>query len=93
MFENIFDDFYDTSFPLRLIGVAASKVIESKDEIKQLSIFDSLDEEQKDVEIDNLIKNINNDLMLVSSNYPVTVALKTLIENKQINNLNNNISF
>ena len=59
LFENIFDDFYDTSFPLRLIGVAASKVIESKDEIKQLSIFDSLDEEQKDVEIDNLIKNIN----------------------------------
>ena len=40
--------------------------------------------------LSNLIKNINNDLMLVSSNYPVTVALKTLIENKQINNLNNN---
>lgn len=59
VFEEIFDDFYDNSFPLRLIGVAANKVIESVDEIKQLSIFDSLDTEQKDLEIDNLIKNLN----------------------------------
>ena len=28
--------------------------------------------------------------MLVSSNYPVAAALKSLLENKQINNLNNN---
>lgn len=62
LFEDIFDDFYDTSFPLRLIGVAASKVIEAHDEIKQLSIFDSLEEEQKEVTIDNLIKIINNEV-------------------------------
>ncbi len=62
LFEEIFDDFYDTSFPLRLIGVAASKVIEAHDEIKQLSIFDSLEEEQKEVTIDNLIKIINNEV-------------------------------
>lgn len=61
MFETLFDDFYDNSFPLRLIGVAASKVIESSDEIRQLSIFDSLDEESKNQEIDNLIKNINKE--------------------------------
>ena len=61
MFETLFDDFYDNSFPLRLIGVAASKVIESSDEIRQLSIFDSLDEESKNQEIDNLIKNINSE--------------------------------
>lgn len=61
MFETLFDDFYDNSFPLRLIGVAASKVIESSDEIRQLSIFDSLDEESKKQEIDNLIKNINSE--------------------------------
>ena len=62
LFEDIFDDFYDTSFPLRLIGVAASKVIEAHDEIKQLSIFDALEEEQKEVTIDNLIKIINNEV-------------------------------
>lgn len=61
MFEQLFDDFYDDAFPLRLIGVAANRVIESVDEIKQLSIFDSLDSEQKDVNIDNLIKMINTE--------------------------------
>lgn len=62
MFENLFEEFYDETFPLRLIGVAAGKLIEANDEIKQLSIFDSLDEEQKDHEIDNLIKSINSDI-------------------------------
>ena len=37
MLENIFDDFYDINYPLRLIGVAASKVIESSEEIRQIS--------------------------------------------------------
>ncbi len=60
--ESIFDDFYDKSFPLRLIGVAATKVIESKDEIRQMSIFDSLDDEQKSFEIDNLINSINKEI-------------------------------
>lgn len=62
LLESIFDDFYDKSYPLRLIGVAASKVIESKDEIKQISIFDSLDEEQKRYEIDHLIHDINTEV-------------------------------
>lgn len=60
--ESIFDDFYDKSFPLRLIGVAATKVIESTDEIRQMSIFDSLDDEQKSFEIDNLINSINKEI-------------------------------
>ena len=60
--ESLFDDFYDTSVPLRLIGVAASHVIESEDEIKQMSIFDSLDAEQKDYQIDNLITLINKEV-------------------------------
>jgi DNA polymerase-4 len=79
LFEDIFDDFYDTSFPLRLIGVAASKVIEAHDEIKQLSIFDSLEEEQKEVTIDNLIKIINNEVGIT--------ALKRGV--KEENSLNN----
>lgn len=62
LLENIFDDFYDSSFPLRLIGVAASHVIESKHEIKQLSIFDSLENEQKELDIDKLINLINNEV-------------------------------
>ncbi len=61
IFEDIFEDFYDTSYPLRLIGVAASHLIESTEEIKQLSIFDSLDKEEKDIEIDNLVKKLNQE--------------------------------
>lgn len=59
LLETLFDDFYDDNYPLRLIGVFASRVIESVDEVKQMSIFDSLDKEEKDHEIATLIKNIN----------------------------------
>ena len=62
LFESIFDDFYDTTFPLRLVGVAADRLIESKDEIKQMSIFDSLDEEEKDHQINHLIDLINKEV-------------------------------
>ncbi len=59
LLESIFDDFYDSNYPLRLVGVAAGKVIESSEEIRQMTIFDSLEKEQKELEIDNLIKSIN----------------------------------
>lgn len=62
LFENLFDEFYDDASPLRLIGVSANKLIEAKDEIKQFSIFDSLDSEQKEYQIDHLIKSINSDI-------------------------------
>lgn len=66
LFEQIFDDFYDESFPLRLIGVAANKVIVANEELRQMSIFDSLDSEQKDIEINNLIKTLNNEFGLAT---------------------------
>ena len=50
--------YHDNDFK-RLFNVDKKICELTLDEIKQLSIFDSLDEEQKDVEIDNLIKNIN----------------------------------
>ena len=83
--ESLFDDFYDTSVPLRLIGVAASHVIESEDEIKQMSIFDSLDAEQKDYQIDNLITLINKE---VGSN-----LLKRGIKTENANNRDNHTNF
>lgn len=83
--ESLFDDFYDTSIPLRLIGVAASHVIESEDEIKQMSIFDSLDAEQKDYQIDNLITLINKE---VGSN-----LLKRGIKTENANNGDNHTNF
>lgn len=83
--ESLFDDFYDTSVPLRLIGVAASHVIESEDEIKQMSIFDSLDAEQKDYQIDNLITLINKE---VGSN-----LLKRGIKTENANNGDNHKNF
>lgn len=81
LLENIFDDFYDNSFPLRLIGVAAGKVIESTDEIRQMSIFDSLDEESKNQEIDKLIKNLN----LEFGNATLIRGIKEDLNNKQLN--------
>lgn len=82
VFESIFDDFYDSAYPLRLIGVAANKVIESVDEIKQMSIFDSLDTEQKDAEIDNLIKNLNSEFG--ASSLTRGIKEKVDINNKNI---------
>ncbi len=80
LLDSIFDDFYDKSFPLRLIGVAASHIIESRDEIKQISIFDSLDDEQKSLEIDRLINSINKE---VGSN-----LLKKGLKNNYLDNKN-----
>lgn len=62
IYLELFDELYDYELPVRLIGVGASKIKEVTNEYKQLSIFDSLDDEQKSLEISKLIKEINDEL-------------------------------
>ena len=57
--KELFEDLYETDIPVRLFGVGASKLCESKEEIRQLSLFDKLDDEQKDFNISQLIDTIN----------------------------------
>jgi len=58
--EELFDDFYDDAFGIRLLGVAASKIIEAKDEIVQLSIFDERSFSDRENEVYELIGKLQN---------------------------------
>lgn len=60
--KELFEDLYETDIPVRLFGVGASKLCESKEEIRQLSLFDKLDDEQKDFNISQLIDTINKSI-------------------------------
>ena len=60
--EDLFDEVHDAPFGIRLIGVGASKLKSVNEKQRQLSIFDSFDEAEKENTINKLIKNINADL-------------------------------
>ena len=60
--EDLFDDLHDAPFGIRLVGVGASKLKNDNEKQRQLSIFDSFDEVEKENAINKLIKNINTDL-------------------------------
>lgn len=60
--KDLFDDYYDSRLSVRLLGVAASKLTESKVSYKQLTIFDDLDKEEKDNRVQNILKEINQNL-------------------------------
>lgn len=59
IFKDLFEDYYDDSFPVRLLGVSASKLVDKKDEIKQLSLFDQLPKIEQEHKITSLINEIN----------------------------------
>ena len=60
--KDLFEDLYEIDIPVRLFGVGASKLCESKEEIRQLSMFDELDAEQKDYNITMLLDKINKSI-------------------------------
>ena len=62
IYKELFEDFYDDSFPVRLLGVSVSKLIEQKEEIVQLNLFDDLTNMEKNYQINNLINKINKSL-------------------------------
>lgn len=57
--KDLFEDLYELDTPVRLFGVGAGKLVTSKEEIKQLSLFDKLDDEEKDYNIMLLLQKIN----------------------------------
>lgn len=57
--KELFDEYNDETLPIRLLGVAATKLVENKVQAKQLTIFDNLSKEEKDYNIKKLLNNIN----------------------------------
>lgn len=60
LLEDIFDEVYEEGLPIRLIGVASNKLINYEEEIYQISIFDNLNEEEKENSINNLVNELQN---------------------------------
>ena len=60
LLEDIFDEIYEDGIPIRLVGVAANKLINYEEEIYQISIFDNLDEEEKENSINSLVTDLQN---------------------------------
>ncbi len=58
--KELFEEYYDERLSVRLLGVAATKLVENKVTAKQLTIFDNLTKEEKDYNIKQLLKSINN---------------------------------
>ena len=58
----LFEDLYDNITAVRLFGVGANKLVESKEEVRQLSLFDDLDEVEKDHNITSLLESINKSI-------------------------------
>lgn len=62
IYKDLFDDYYDDTFPVRLLGISAGKLIDKKDEIQQLSLFDQLPKIEQEHKITNLVNSINKSL-------------------------------
>lgn len=58
--KDIYNDFYDITNGVRLIGVFSNRLVEKKEEPKQISIFDDLDELEKKEALKKLLNDINN---------------------------------
>lgn len=58
--KELFEEYYDERLSVRLLGVAATKLTENKVAAKQLTIFDNLTKEEKDHNIKQLLKDLNN---------------------------------
>lgn len=57
--SELFDEFYDDT-PVRLVGVFANRLIKYQEEVKQYSLFDNLDQLEKENKIYQLLRSINN---------------------------------
>lgn len=58
--KELFEEYYDDGISIRLLGVAATKLSQTNVSVKQLTIFDNLSKEEKDHNIKQLLKKINN---------------------------------
>ena len=60
IYKELLDDLYNVDLGVRLIGVQVGKLVQAKEDVKQMSIFDSLDKESKDLEVNKVITSIND---------------------------------
>ena len=58
--KDVYEDYFDITKGVRLISVFCNRLTTAKPEVKQLSIFDNLDEIEKKHEIDKLLREIND---------------------------------
>ena len=59
--KDVFDDYYYEGLGIRLIGVFSNRIIPETKAPKQISIFDNLDEVEKEANIKKLIDSINKE--------------------------------
>lgn len=59
--DELFEDFYEDGNEVRLVGVFATRLTESKAKLQQVSIFDDFDKLDKQQQIDELLKQIKNE--------------------------------
>lgn len=57
--KDVFDDVYDETKSVRLIGAFTNRLKTESEQSKQISIFDNFDELEKDQQIKKIIENVN----------------------------------
>lgn len=80
LINDLFEEIYNNT-PVRLLGVASSKLIESFEEVKQMSIFDDLDDEEKENALTSLINSLQN-----------TFGKEAISKGPKVNNKTNKIN-
>ena len=75
LIEDLFDDLHSQPFGIRLIGVGASKLKPYQEKMKQMTIFDTFDKDEKDNAINKLIQQLN-------SNFGEAVLKRGVVEEK-----------
>ena len=59
--NDLFDDLYDGYSEIRLVGVFANRLIDQVNSIRQYSLFDNLDNVEKDKKVNDLVKMLNKE--------------------------------
>lgn len=60
--QELFEDHYDDNYGIRLVGVGASKLVEAKEVVEQMNIFDDFETADKEQKINRIIGQINKDI-------------------------------
>lgn len=56
--EDLFEEYFEQGDMIRLVGVFANRLIEDREPIKQFSIFDDMNQLEKEEEIQKIINNV-----------------------------------
>lgn len=59
--EDIFEEYFNQGDQVRLVGIFTTRLIDTTEEVRQISIFDDFDKEKKEVNIKKLLKNLQSE--------------------------------